>query len=465
MIPAFFITFLFSCLFFHSVVAQEAFPQGGSSFESAVEIKPGLYQGGQLGWEEEATKQQVYYLNDIKSGQAIEAATKFSGDTNLSVSLYNSDENKLADVYGGQGIDALGWLVGSPTKTGTYYLVLRNDAVEQATNISLDLKVSDKYDANSSSDAGDTIPQALLISLGTYQGYFSGEQGNDEKDYYSLALKKGNKVSVKVTPPSKDSINVAVYDTNRSKLDENTSSGTGEITTLSFTPANDGNYYLEVSCYYGCEKIVNYKMEITGATLPTGGGLIMTTTHPQEPTAGPIQNSSPTPVSQKSNFFALTSRDQKYLMLIIGTVLVVIVVVVFLLRKKPIEKDEPQMNSGSPDADKVTVGYKHPCVYCRKMIPPNSRTCPFCGKSNPQGPIRCPKCNAPVEKDWKVCNHCDLPLSVKCPSCHKTTFFGDYCEHCDKRLIVTCPHCKTEQPPISDICKKCKKSLLVESKT
>lgn len=458
-----FILFIFF-FSFRPVFAQETFPLGGNSFDTATEIKPGQYQGGQLNWEEGTTTQQFYYMNNVKAGQAIDATIKFSGDTNMDVSLYDNDKVKLTYVYGGNDIDALAWLVGSSTKMDKYYLVLKNDAVEQATNISLDLKLNNYFDANSQTDAGNTIPQALLIPPGTYEGYLSGEQGNDEKDFYSLKLKKGDRISVKITPPNKDSVDLAVYDINRSKLDENNSSGTGEITTLSFVPANDGAYYLEATCNYGCTKIVKYQMEVTGGILPTGGGLITTETpNAGQATIVPVTDTSLSSVP-KQNFLALSGRDKKYLLIILGTVLAIIAVVVFLLRKKPPEKDAPQMNSGSPDADKSTIGYKHPCVYCDKLIPPNSRSCPFCGKANPQGPIRCPKCNTPIEKGWKVCDQCGFPLSVKCPYCGKTTFFGDYCEHCDKRLMVKCPHCQTEQPPISDVCKKCKKPLFIAHK-
>lgn|GEM_PF-298763 len=450
---------------FCPVFAQESFPKGGTDFDSATEITPGQYRGGQLDWEEGTIMQQFYYLNGIKGGQAIEAVIKFAGNTNLDVSLYDGDKVKLTDVYGGNDIDILAWLVGSSTKAGKYYLVLKNDAISQATSISLDLKINDDYDANAATDAGDSITSALLISPGVYQGYLSGEQGNDEKDYFGLKLKKGNRVSVKITPPSKDSINLAVYDVNRARLDENTSSGAGEITTLSFIPANDGDYYLEVSCNYGCAKIVNYQMEVTGAVLPTGGGLMATESPPVgQTTTIPPANISPSSVPLVANPLLGNSRDRKYLYIIIGTVLVIIIVTMFLLRHKPPQKDDPQMNSGSPDADKATVGYKHPCKHCNKLIPSNSRSCPFCGKANPQGPLRCPKCNTPIEKDWKICNNCDLPLSVKCPHCGKTTFFGDYCEHCDKRLVVICPNCKTEQPPIGETCKKCNKPLQIENK-
>jgi len=103
-------------------------------------------------------------------------------------------------------------------------------------------------------------------------------------------------------------------------------------------------------------------------------------------------------------------------------------------------------------------GYKHPCRYCDKLIPPDSNVCPFCGKINPLL-MRCPKCRDLIEKGWKTCSNCGLSLEVNCPKCGKTTFFGDYCEHCDERLVIVCPKCKTEQPPIGEKCIKCSKNL------
>lgn len=107
------------------------------------------------------------------------------------------------------------------------------------------------------------------------------------------------------------------------------------------------------------------------------------------------------------------------------------------------------------------AGYKHPCRYCDKLIPPESKVCPFCGKVNPLGQFRCPKCRNPVQKDWKRCSNCGLSLEIICPVCGKETFFGDYCEQCDARLVVVCPDkkCREEQPPIGEKCIKCGKPL------
>jgi len=104
-------------------------------------------------------------------------------------------------------------------------------------------------------------------------------------------------------------------------------------------------------------------------------------------------------------------------------------------------------------------GYKQPCRYCDKLIPPDSHVCPFCGKVNPLGSFRCPRCQNPIPKGAVACNDCDLSLQIVCPKCGQTTFFGDYCEHCEARLVIVCPKCKTEQPPIGEKCLKCGKLL------
>lgn len=106
-------------------------------------------------------------------------------------------------------------------------------------------------------------------------------------------------------------------------------------------------------------------------------------------------------------------------------------------------------------------GYKHPCRYCQKLVPPDANVCPFCGKRNPSGSLKCPKCRNPIHKDWTKCSNCGLSLEAICPQCRRATFFGDYCQHCEAQLVVVCPEpkCKTEQPPVGDLCIKCGRSL------
>jgi len=103
--------------------------------------------------------------------------------------------------------------------------------------------------------------------------------------------------------------------------------------------------------------------------------------------------------------------------------------------------------------------YKKPCNYCGELIDPDSKFCPLCAKADPLGPVRCPKCKNPVEKNFKVCGNCGLPLRIKCPKCGKDTFLGSYCEVCNAPLLVVCPSCHAEQPPIGNKCIKCGKPL------
>jgi RNA polymerase subunit RPABC4/transcription elongation factor Spt4 len=106
------------------------------------------------------------------------------------------------------------------------------------------------------------------------------------------------------------------------------------------------------------------------------------------------------------------------------------------------------------------AGYKHPCMYCEKFIPPDSNLCPYCGKTDPFT-LRCPQCRNPVDRDWIKCSHCGLSLHMRCPVCEKDTFVGNYCEQCNAYLLVACPNrrCKMEQLPIFTKCIKCGKPL------
>jgi len=147
--------------------------------------------------------------------------------------------------------------------------------------------------------------------------------------------------------------------------------------------------------------------------------------------------------------------------LIAGLAIVAVIVVAALMtNKKAPSEQAADLQTGNEAANKPTVGYKHPCKFCGKLIPPNSVSCPFCGKVNPQGPLRCPKCHNPIEKDWTVCSACNLKLETICLNCGAKTFFGDYCEKCNERLVVKCPNCKTEQPFFKNECKNCGTALV-----
>ena len=73
--------------------AQETLPPGGDSFETAVPLPLGEYQGGTL-----EDGKEWYYLIDYKinPGQEIQVKNFFTGDTLIGTAIYNQDKQRLA---------------------------------------------------------------------------------------------------------------------------------------------------------------------------------------------------------------------------------------------------------------------------------------------------------------------------------------------------------------------------------
>lgn len=591
------------CLMFAGVGsanAQQTLPAGGSSFSTAVKIVPGQYQGFAL------ENQEMTYYFEAKPGQLAQFKGKFvsKGEygTMDGIALYNENEEGLVDaseaVYrDGKEIKA-DWFLNSDKTSHKIYVKIWDDG--ETESFTLDFSLLDKFDANSGTDAGDTFDKFVNITPGTYNGYLSGisgvtqSLGNDWKDVYKIGLKKGITYEFKITPPSKTSLTLSLYDLDRQLLKEETSTNNGAIVSLSLVPSADtdifmfvsnyeypyqdalANYKLEIkssvplikfyacdgqfcdtvgefdssntcqktttkTCYQAadcndkcaitpppaqctkdadcstgkicknnkCEAVVIPPSECTkNSDCPTGGicenkkcvgsPILPQCTKDTDCSTGQVckdsqcQSSIPVVSCAKdtdcpTNYICtdgkcigaslppgtgtgtvtplIKSKKNINWFLIggAGGVVAIIILLVIVLsmgkKKKPKEEKKQEYFSGSVAADKPTVGYKHPCKYCQKLIPPNSGVCPFCGKLNPLGPSRCPKCHEPTQKDWQTCNHCGLNLRIVCPFCGKTTFFGDYCEDCGKRLVVVCPHCGQEQPPISNDCIKCNRPL------
>ncbi|MDR3552521.1 MAG: zinc ribbon domain-containing protein [Clostridia bacterium] len=104
--------------------------------------------------------------------------------------------------------------------------------------------------------------------------------------------------------------------------------------------------------------------------------------------------------------------------------------------------------------------YRHFCIYCGKLIPPDAKLCPFCGMEDPFT-MRCPRCRNVIEKGWARCSCCGLELFVICPSCGKRTFAASCCEQCGASLTVRCANrkCGFVQVKMGDRCLRCNKKL------
>ncbi len=77
--------------------AQQALPKGGESFETAVKLEPGSYQGGSL----KSKEVEYFYVTDIKPGQEINVKGTFAAaDVDIGAEailvLYNKDGTEVA---------------------------------------------------------------------------------------------------------------------------------------------------------------------------------------------------------------------------------------------------------------------------------------------------------------------------------------------------------------------------------
>jgi len=251
------------------VNAQEALPKGGDGFDTAVEIKPGSYKGGGL----ESHEAEYFYITDIKPGQEIKINGTFTPETKLSaiatIDLYDENRTDLrvgCDESGEGTMDIsceVSWTTNSDRETYKYYIRTGSD-VWNITSYLLDISLIDRYDAGTQTDAGDTVEKAISVGSGEYKSYLSGEQGTDAKDFYKVAVKKGQTLAVKVTPPSEASIRITVYDSSRRVLKDEYAPNPGAIVTNSVPITKSGDVFVGVICDRYCSKeLVDYTLNIT----------------------------------------------------------------------------------------------------------------------------------------------------------------------------------------------------------
>lgn len=309
------------------VNAQEALPKGGDGFETAVKLEPGSYKGRSL----ESHEVEYFYIAGIKPGQEIKIKGTFTPETKLSaiaaVDLY--DENRTDLGVGcyesGEGTMDIpcevSWITNSDRETYKYYIIAGSDTWN-ITSYLLDVSLVDRYDAGSQTDAGDTVEKAMSVGSGEYKSYLSGKQGTDAKDFYRIAVKKGQTLVAKVTPPSEVRINVAVYDSNRAVLKEEYAPNPGAIVTNSVSITKSGDVFVGVICDEYCSKeLVAYTLNIT-----TEGVVAEEEEYDEEglPYYG-VDGAVPGDGVEKGGLnWAL----------ILGIIALIVVVVYFLLRKK-----------------------------------------------------------------------------------------------------------------------------------
>ena len=249
------------------VNAQEALPKGGDGFETAVKLEPGSYQGGGS-FENKET--EYFYLENVKPGQEVNIKGTFTAASKEAIAilvLYNEDRIAVVEddavVHKTPESISSSWLPNADKASYKYYIKTGSDLWTIASH-SLDISLIDRYDAGSQTDAGDTVEKAMSVGSGEYKSYLSGKEGTDAKDFYKVAVKKGQTLAAKVTPSSEASINITVYDSNRSVLKEEYASNPGAIVTNSVPITKSENVFIGVICDRYCSKeLVAYTLNIT----------------------------------------------------------------------------------------------------------------------------------------------------------------------------------------------------------
>lgn len=308
--------------------------KGGSAIEVAVPITAGKYTGLPL-----AQNEQTFYKITVKAGQELKVAGSFKpetmsyGGTSNTIRLYNENRQEQAYEFEGTGgvtnVVSAVTLADSEKPSQTYYIEISDDSWGTASG-ELDVTLTDRYDAESTTDAGQTIDTTMTIKPGSHKGYMSQI---DTDDYYSIPAAAG-KFAVKVTPNGKMMPTVEIYDQNRTLLAEQTSTNPGQIFTLSADIVKTENIYLHFHCDIntGC---ANAALDYTFVTSTTSSGDIAST------------DTTPT-TTAKANNNAATNNNTWIGLAVLAVIIVAIVVAVIVANRKKKPSATPAASSDTP---------------------------------------------------------------------------------------------------------------------
>jgi len=376
----------------YKVGAQEALPTGGDSFEMAVPLSPGEYQGRAFGEDEDS----YYSISNIQPGQEIQAQVLFSGNTNLGFFLYDQNKQKLtANEYIGENDNSLlYWLNGAPSSQKCY-LQIKNQAINAANLRSVSIKITDRFDANSQTDAGGSFENALPIEAGQYKGFLDFDyEASDGEDFYEINVARGQKLTVRVTPAKGLCLDLKIYDKNRSELVDETSDNEGAIVTGSIQALTADTFYIAVAPEYSSDldQASQYSLDISGDAPDTQKSGIANIEEIIKEGSEVLPDNllSQISTSISSGILGIIGKSIRFILLIVATVLVIIVVTVILLLKgKSGKKETPEKKVPAKAKEKeiekeAKEEKKEPeeseFVYCSKCGAKNLSDAKFCSK-------------------------------------------------------------------------------------
>lgn len=250
-------------------------PEGGSSFEEATFIEPGEYEEFNIEGDGE-----LYYKLNVKAGQEVRADFQYKCHPDASRyhyydivwGLYDSNrtavatDSFLADCNSSDfSSTEIAWMPNSDQSEYEYYLKIGCEKPGEGVNIKgLSISVTDYYDAQSQTDAGNSVTSAMGVEFGEYEGALSGESGSDKKDVYRVSIGSDKTLSARLVPPTDEILEVAVLNSDRKEIRKERSANKGAVVENNVPIYMGGDYYVSVSCreYPECAGITEYSLVI-----------------------------------------------------------------------------------------------------------------------------------------------------------------------------------------------------------
>lgn len=215
---------------------QNILPRGGHGHEDAVALAPGDYI---VNWDL-ASNVFEFWKFEGKPGQLVRIDLRVSPDRGYTGGALAVDKKDLAREGCPNQPSVLFWLPSS-ARDSYPYVVSLGGCNGVAVGSGLAIALEDRFDAGSTTDAGDEFDSALAIEPGNVAGFLAADyRGDDKRDYFRIrSVGAGKEIKMKVVPPTDVGYRLTMFDQDRVEVAEKQSANPGAIVRLAWTPAED----------------------------------------------------------------------------------------------------------------------------------------------------------------------------------------------------------------------------------
>lgn len=254
----------FSAIF--PLKTEGALLKGGSNFDTAVELTPGNYEG-----EEIRGGEREYFFVNLKAGQSLQIEMNLSSRGGGIGGIVLYDENKLTLFKKEELVQRepatfkILYLLNSEKDSYKIY-IKKYCRLLKFEKFSINLAINDFYDISSQTDASEGFEGAMNISFGKYQGYLSGGNGNDKKDFYKISVKENGNLMIVVKPLTETArISTVIYDSEKKVIAEKVGNSGKEIRASRYI-TKPGDYFVEIKG--NAPEIISYEFELLAGGEP-----------------------------------------------------------------------------------------------------------------------------------------------------------------------------------------------------